>query len=465
MGKCISKNSYKKSSDINTEMIKNEDFKNAYSVEEIINETKFQIIYKAKNKISQQLRAIKCIPAKSDRSKKFLDEAKMLQNFDHQNIIKVFEIYQDSFHLSLVFEFCKGGKLIDRILRLGGFSENDVARHIKQISSALIYIHRKNIVHRDISPDNLLFLSDKIDSPIKIIDFASSKKLVSSWGEAKDIAFTAPEVITGRYTDKCDIWSLGIILYLMLSGETPFKGKNEVELLLDIQTRELSFKERIWKKTSPEAVSLIQQMLKKNPDERITAQEVYNNEWIQRYTNDSTESKLIKSESIKKLAIYHNTSNLYRATLEFIASQLVTSEEIANIKKMFQELDKNGDGVLSIDEIAHALEGPTINISNIQEIFQKTDRNGNGTIEYSEFLTALLDSEKALSKEKLMTMFKMFDKNGDGLISLDEIKEALDAKNRGDNYFVEMIKEADTSGDGYIDLEEFCNFISKNKNN
>ena len=197
-------------------------------------------VYEVKNKKTKEIRACKQLSKLNiNNLEKFEREINVLINSDHPNIIKIYEIYESDHSLYIVMEECKGGEVFDRIMERiqcqTMYSENDAAKILLQVMSAVEYCHNNGICHRDLKPENLLYLNPggEKDNPIKVIDFGLSqiisreKNLKSQVGTAY---YAAPEVIKGNYTEKCDIWSAGIILYILLSGEPPFNGSNDTEI-------------------------------------------------------------------------------------------------------------------------------------------------------------------------------------------------------------------------------------------
>ena len=194
-------------------------------------------VYEVKNKKSGDIRACKHLSKLSLKNlEKFEREINILINTDHPNIIKIFEVYESQRSLYIVMEECKGGEIFDRIIEhiesKKMYSEKDAADMFGQVMSAIAYCHNNGICHRDLKPENLLYLNKgpEKNNPIKVIDFGlsqfiSDQKLTTKVGTAY---YVSPEILKGDYTEKCDIWSAGVILYIFLSGDPPFNGPNEI---------------------------------------------------------------------------------------------------------------------------------------------------------------------------------------------------------------------------------------------
>lgn len=477
MGACVSKKSGNKNSEKDftvdpTKFIKTrkENIRNFYQIGAKIAEGGFGAVYMAKQLSSNKKRAVKFIPIKGPKSgdlDSLLREVSILKSMDHPNIIRIYEVFQDEMNLNIVTELCRGGELFDRIVAQKNFSESMAAKYMLQVVSAVVYLHSKNIVHRDLKPENLLFENSEDNSVLKLIDFGTCKHFEKSMRILERVGspyYMAPEVITGNYNEKCDVWSLGVILYIMISGSPPFNGKNDTEILMNIVSKEVSFEGRAWNDVSQGAKELIRKMLTKHIPSRISAQEVFGDKWLQDHANSVVPDMKLAKTSLRNLSSFATTNKLHRATLSYIVNQMMSSDELAMLRETFSAIDKNGDGLLSHSELKEAMDkfGGSANF-NIEELLKSVDEDGNGCINYSEFLTAAVNWEKELSTERLHQAFKQFDKDGSGAISVQELLDSLGGGKNQTHMFLEMIKSADANGDGEIDLEEFCNFMNQMK--
>ena len=228
-----------------------ENIRNSYTFLKPLGEGGFGSVREVKHIDTSSFRAVKSISIKSmnkDQIDTILKEVQMLKQLDHPGIIKIYEVYTEENFIHIVTELCTGGDLFDKIARTQYFSENMAARYLFDIVSTIKYCHDNRIVHRDLKPENLLFEDKSNDARLKLIDFGTSVKFAKEQHLNTIIGtpfYIAPEVLDGNYNQLCDVWSIGVILYVMLIGKPPFKGKNYQEIFLNIKTKQLNFKGKI----------------------------------------------------------------------------------------------------------------------------------------------------------------------------------------------------------------------------
>ncbi len=431
-------------------------------------------VFRVKNKLTEQMCACKELAKKKIADiDKFNLEISIMSKCDHPSIIKLYEIYEDERHIDLVMEECVGGELFDRILsRIDSgnlYSEKQAANIFKQMMSAVSYCHSQGICHRDLKPENILFLTKDEDSPIKVIDFGLSKIFGDVAKNNKQVKktmqtrvgtayYVSPEVLKGDYDEKCDIWSAGVILYILLSGDPPFNGENDNEIYRAIAKKKFSFPDKEWKNISEDAKDLIKHMICE-PDKRYTAQQVLNHKWVTHLAPNAKESLL--SINVENLKNYTKQNKLKKAVLTFIASRL-GENDVKVLKEIFQNLDSNKDGTLTLDEIKKGIEqlkNPDFKV-DINALFKSMDTDHSGRIDYTEFLAACMDKSIYLREERLLEAFKMMDIDSSGKISKEEIKKSLKLDNVDESTLDKYIKQYDLNGDGEIDYNEFLNMMT-----
>merc|ERR1712222_259105 len=228
---------------------------------------------------------------------RFKQEIAIMKVMDHPNVIKLFETFEDHRNIYLVMELCSGGELFDRIIDAGHFTEVQAAILMQQIMRALFYMHESHVCHRDLKPENFIFNSkDPIEKCfLKIIDFGLSCSF--SPGQVLNTKagtpyYVAPQVLAGKYDHSSDMWSCGVIMYVLLCGYPPFYGETDADVLSKVRLGNFSFNAADWKNISEDAKNLIRMLLKMNPKDRYTAQQGLNHEWIMKLAPKATNENL-----------------------------------------------------------------------------------------------------------------------------------------------------------------------------
>jgi calcium-dependent protein kinase len=419
-----------------------------------------------------QVRAVKIIfkdNATEEELKRILREVEILKRLDHPNIIKVHEFFQDDKHFFIVTELCNGGELFDRIIKSHHFSERKAAETMEQILSAIVYCHDRQIVHRDLKPENVLYESPKPDSPIKVIDFGTSRVFDKDSSNNKMMQklgtpyYIAPEVLKKQYDEKCDVWSCGVILYILLSGSPPFGGKTDEEIMKKVEKGNYSLSREEFKDVSPEAKNLIKKMLEYAPEKRVSAKQALADIWFQNSLKKDKEAVALSTTALQNLKKLTYKSKLQQIVYYFIVNHMTTKEERNDLMRVFKILDKNSDGRLTKEEL---LEGYNksipMNDLEIDDLMKKLDNDGSGSIDYTEFVAAAMDKEKVLTKKRIEACFLLFDKDKSGSISKTELKQMLGgSENISEDVWLELIKEVDGNGDGEIGFNEFRDMLVK----
>jgi calcium-dependent protein kinase len=420
------------------------------------------------------VRAIKVIKKENlqyqDDDQKFLKEIEILINCEHPNIIKIFEYYSDSYNYYLVTEYISGGELYETIITWKRFDEEKAYYIMSQILSAVNYLHSKGIMHRDIKPENML-VENKVKNNnkemlnIKLIDFGTSNYYSESKRFTLKVGspyYIAPEVIKKNYDQKCDIWSCGVILYILLVGFPPFKGNTQKDLLNNILKGKYSTSGSEWSKVSPEARDLVMKMLETDTIKRLSAEECLNHQWMAKFQDKS--NKIDNTYFVSVLTNIRNfnaSEKLQQATLAYIVHFLYTSMELDGLKNVFKRLDKNKDGRLTYDELRNGFEsvfGRYLTDIEMRKIIEDVDGDNDGFISYEEFLRVSINQKKLLDEKNLKLAFEKFDLNGDGKLSKEEIKMVLGTS---DNEYINMLlSQVDQNNDGFLSYPEFCNLMN-----
>ena len=403
----------------------------------------FGIVYQAEHKITRVVRAVKKIRKPSQKSKpndSLLKDVDILKKLDHPNIIKVYEFYQDESWYYIVTDLCSGGELFQKILTEKCFTEGRAADLFKQMLSAINYCHDKRLVHCDLKPENILFESansiGQNSNLIKIIDFGNSTfckpndKLTSKFGSAY---YVAPEVLKGSYTEKCDIWSLGVILYVMLCGKPPFNGPNEQAILTRIVQGKYLMDGPDWEGVSFQAKDLISKMLTHDYTKRPSAKQCLEHNWFGCFQHGWEEEAKLSTQvgrrALRNLRGFQAESQLQEAILYYITNQLASKEEREDLMNTFLTLDKDNDGKLTKSDLIQVYikmgEDPQTVEQTVSDIISKIDKQDKGFIDYSEFVTASLSKRRLMTEDRLQAAFLLFGGDKEGVISAENFKSVL----------------------------------------
>lgn len=387
----------------------------------------FGTVCKAVRKSTGVEYAIKMIFRKQSPDTEVLNrEIRIMKSLDHPNILKLIDVFEDHRFIYLVMELCSGGELLDRIITLGHLTEALASSLMAQILRAICYVHAQGVAHRDLKLDNFLIADGDAtqleDSTVKLGDFGLAKHtgqgLKTPVGA---VSYAAPEVLSGHYSAACDMWSCGVILYILLSGQQPFYGSTPREV------RKQALK-HIWiARLAPNAF-------------------VFDGRRV-----------------IQNLRAFAAQSRFKQAALAVVATQL-SSSEMRQLRQAFTAIDTDNSGTLTLEEVHEALKSMDVDMpSDLQTILAAIDVGGKGHLNYSEFLAAAVDHQSFLCEEVCWNAFKYFDRNDDGFIShseltnllehdaLQELPEAPSVR--------KIINEVDVNGDGKVEFDEFMRMM------
>jgi calcium-dependent protein kinase len=411
-------------------LTKTSKFSDDYKLKETLGEGAFGVVGKCENLTSGAIRAVKMLSKKNIGAEdlaSIANEIQLCKEIDHPNIMKMYENYEDKKFLYIVTELIQGGELFDELIRRKKFTEKDCAIIIKQVLEALSYCHADNIAHKDLKPENILLQQKKDINSIKLIDFGTAQRFQKNSKMSTVIGtpyYVAPEVLEGSYDEKCDVWGVGVIMFVLMSGTPPFNGKNDDEIMKNVTKGKYEFKNDKWKGISNEAKHLIEQMLVLDPEDRISAADAIEHEWFDKVLHDDYEPKELK-KAILGLKKFEAEKKMQQAAIGFIVTQLATKDDTEDLDKAFKRIDVNHDGMISLDELLKGAQDvfPEMTEAEVEELFNRADTNKSGILNYYEWIQATIDKKALLTEKNLKSAFKAFDEDGNGFISADEIKK------------------------------------------
>lgn len=421
-------------------------------------------------KLTGQKRAMKRVGIQTEMDKRLVEtEIQLLKKLDHGNIMRLSECYVDGTSLFLISELCEGGTLLQGFARHG--SESKAASAVRQILSATAYCHSRGVIHRDLKPDNVLYATKAPDSSVKVIDFGLAdflQRLRHAAGgkpmeRAGTLAFMAPEMLSsgdGSYGEKVDVWAIGCILFLLVTGQHPFwpgRGTSEQQLISSITQGQLPQHPNFL--AAPAAAKdLVLQLMVKDPTHRTSAADALRHPWLKGLDQSSQKSQVLDKSVFDGLCKYQASSKLKRAVLKLLAKE-ADEERVKKLREQFRFLDAQQDGFISREELLRGMrqcpEFSNVTAADLARILPPelfTEK-----ISCTDFTAALL-SLQGFRKAELLAAFHRFDVRREGKISLGALSEVL--KNAGPTSKLEAFREADVGQDGAIDFEEFCALIN-----
>ncbi|WVZ74159.1 hypothetical protein U9M48_022374 [Paspalum notatum var. saurae] len=381
----------------------------------------------------------------------------------HRNVVAIKGAYEDQQYVHIVMDLCAGGELFDRIIQRGHYSERKAAELTRIIVGVVEACHSLGVMHRDLKPENFLLANKDDDMSLKAIDFGLS--VFFKPGQIfTDVVgspyYVAPEVLRKRYGPEADVWTAGVILYILLSGVPPFWAETQQGIFDAVLKGVIDFDSDPWPVISESAKDLIRRMLNPRPAERLTAHEVLCHPWI--CDQGVAPDRPLDPAVLSRIKQFSAMNKLKKMALQVIAESL-SEEEIAGLKEMFMAMDTDNSGAITYDELKEGLRkyGSTLKDTEIRDLMEAADIDNSGTIDYIEFIAATLHLNKLEREEHLVAAFSYFDKDGSGYITVDELQQACKEHNMPAAFLDDVIKEADQDNDGRIDYGEFVAMMTK----
>lgn len=441
-----------------------ENIEDRYLVDRELGRGEFGVTYLCIDRDTRELLACKSISKRKLRTAVDIDDVRrevaiMKHLPKNSSIVSLKEACEDDNAVHLVMELCEGGELFDRIVARGHYTERAAAAVTRTIVEVVQLCHKHGVIHRDLKPENFLFANKKENSPLKAIDFGLSIFFKPGERFSEIVGspyYMAPEVLKRNYGPEIDIWSAGVILYILLCGVPPFWAESEQGVAQAILRGQIDFKRDPWPNVSESAKSLVRQMLEPDPKLRLTAKQVLEHPWLQ---NAKKAPNVPLGDVVKSRLKQFSMMNRFKRKALRVIAEFLSVEEVEDIKEMFKKMDSNNDGIVSVDELKAGLRnfGSQLAESEAQMLIEAVDTNGKGTLDYGEFLAVLLHLRRMANDEHLHKAFSYFDKDGNGYIEPDELRDALMEDGADDCTDVanDIFQEVDTDKDGLISYDEF----------
>lgn len=429
----------------------------------------FGVVMVGSHKATRAQYAIKLCRTQGDRRHRLEREYKLLKDIDHPNIIRLYAVYDSKNEVGFVMELCTGGTLVTWLNRVQstapiGVGEAAGKRVIRQLLSAVNHMHGRGICHRDIKLANIMFEHTGWDAQIKLIDFGLGTRYIGATPlktRCGTLYTSAPEVIREEYDERCDVWSVGVVTFTLLSGKKPFealtlKGKNKGSVAASILMGRCCYRKSDWSILSKEAMSFTRHLLVHDYRLRCSAAEALKHPWLDlpdvpEYSSEEPMSSPARRLSVSSVTSDVSVSDIHMAAATFNSLKRQTESNVlqqtsmmavaynmphaktADRRAFFQSFDLDKDGVLSRDEFRAAMKScnildpdntQSLQPDDIDKIFEAVDVNGDNQISFTEFLAATLNP-KDFDIESLNTAFYMLDKDEKGYISFADMQRVL----------------------------------------
>ncbi|KAK7285746.1 hypothetical protein RJT34_20527 [Clitoria ternatea] len=389
-------------------------------------------------------------------------EVKLLKALSgHKHLVKFHDACEDANNVYIVMELCEGGELLDRILSRGGrYTEEDAKAIVLQILSVVAFCHLQGVVHRDLKPENFLFTSRSEDADMKLIDFGLSdfirpdERLNDIVGSAY---YVAPEVLHRSYSVEADIWSIGVIAYILLCGSRPFWARTESGIFRAVLRADPNFDDLPWPTVSAEAKDFVKRLLNKDYRKRMTAAQALTHPWLRDDSRpiplDILIYKLVKS--------YLQATPFKRAAVKAL-SKALTEDQLVYLRAQFRLLEPNRDGNVSLDNFKMALvrhATDAMRESRVLDIIHVMEPLAYRKMDFEEFCAAATSTYQLETLDRwediANTAFEHFEREGNRVISIEELAREL---NLGPSAY-SPLKDWIRNTDGKLSLLGYTKFL------
>jgi len=402
-------------------------------------------------------------------------EVQIFLAMDHPHVARLIAVYENPKQMYLVMECMEGGELFTRVQAQKSFNEKESAHSVWQMLLAVNYIHSHGVVHRDLKLENFLY-ERKDNDHLKLIDFGFSKAFD---GEKMDLscgtlAYCAPDVLNKSYTSQVDLWSMGVITFILLLGYMPFSGTDENQKS-HILAGSFKKKKPLWDNISSGAQEFIRSLIEVDPTKRLSANQALTHPWIakrdqtgRRYVtplgelSKGGENRLdnlnVDEATVAALCSFSQLSRFRRACMSLMAWSLSTTERQL-VRDAFIEMDVHRTGAIKLDEFKNILMSRfEIEESQSQMIVEALAVTQKGVIHYSEFLAAMVSTRIQMTPDHYKATFKRFDTQKRGFINEKDLSKVL-GQAFSEEELQKIVDAMDWSGKGEVKFEDFCAYL------
>lgn len=429
----------------------------------VLGEGGFGKVMLARRRSNDTERAIKIINKKDYGGNKYEREFKILKELNHPNVLRYYGSYEHKSKIFLVIEYCNGKELLAEIIQSGRLTEKQTQNYFREITEALVYLHSKNIVHRDLKPENIMI--EKDTKSVKIIDFGlskqTSKKNARMRSEVGTLMYSSPEVDAGYYSEKCDIWSLGVILYLTLCGQLPFHADTTKKLIKLKKSFNPEFKGYKWDRVSKNAKDFLNQCFCKKENQRMSATEALNHPWL---LEEASDEVILDHKLVGQLYAYSKECRLVNNIKYFVCAFNELQKKEKDLVTLFKRIDVDKNGELSKEEMLGAYKENKevfaafkIKREQIELLFNQLDLDCSGTIDFLEFIVAIKNFASGPNRKSLKKAFEELS-GKDGFLDFESLRASLGTE-LPENEWLMVLKKYDKDGNGKIDFNEFLSIF------
>uniref|UniRef100_A0A7S1UM27 Calmodulin n=1 Tax=Phaeomonas parva TaxID=124430 RepID=A0A7S1UM27_9STRA len=458
-----------------------------YEVGKVLGTGAFSTVREGKDRRTGQLVALKIISASKLTASPRVEQTirneisimRMVSQMEHNCLVKMYDLYEDETKIVLVLEHLAGGELFDRIVERGHYTESDASQLTAKLMGALKNCHEQGILHRDMKPENCIYDSRTDDANIKITDFGLAlvddnssfsnrlrQRLVGTPG------YVAPEVLDRfEYTPGCDVWGIGVILYILLVGYPPFWAETQEALFAVIKRGQYEFHADAWDEISDEAKDLVSKMLTVDTTQRITSQGVLEHPWIVREQSHAplaaTQQRMRRFNARRKfraavMACFWGARMGLRKKLDdSLGERGFTPQELGALKECFNEADADGSGTVNHDQFTTIMVDLGFGDLPLDRMYAVMDKDDSNTIDYREFLCGL-SVLRVGGEDAMRFCFDLYDADKSGFISREELSRVLftvvhEEASEFDkaSKLAEVFDRLDTNNDNKISFDEF----------